>query len=186
MKTIKLYEGKEVVISKIEDPVDSYTKHINNKILEELKKQKSYDPTKGLLNNFKFNDGYEVKAKKKKKTPLENITLGKEEIKKPRTKQERLAAGETFVTSEKGNSMTPLIMSGQKHVLEPVPGLDSVKVGDIVYCKVHGRFFTHLIKAIDPIKGAQIGNNHGHINGWTKNIYGKVIKVLKPDEKWEK
>lgn len=123
------YEGKEVVISKIEDPVDSYTKHINNKILEELKKQKSYDPTKGLLNNFKFNDGYEVKAKKTKKTPLENITLGKEEIKKPRTKQERLAAGETFVTSEKGNSMTPLIMSGQKHVLEPVPGLDSVKVG---------------------------------------------------------
>ena len=128
-----------------------------------------------------------MKSKQKtKKTPLENITLGKEEIKKPRTKQERLAAGETFVTSEKGNSMTPLIMSGQKHVLEPVPGLDSVKVGDIVYCKVHGRFFTHLIKAIDPIKGAQIGNNHGHINGWTKNIYGKVIKVLKPDEKWEK
>ncbi len=128
-----------------------------------------------------------MKSKQKiKKTPLENITLGKEEIKKPRTKQERLEAGETFVTSEKGNSMTPLIMSGQKHVLEPVPGLDSVKVGDIVYCKVHGRFFTHLIKAIDPIKGAQIGNNHGHINGWTKNIYGKVIKVLKPDEKWEK
>ena len=82
-----------------------------------------------------------MKSKQKtKKTPLENITLGKEEIKKPRTKQERLAAGETFVTSEKGNSMTPLIMSGQKHVLEPVPGLDSVKVGDIVYCKVHGRF----------------------------------------------
>lgn len=48
----------------------------------------------------------------------ENITLGKEKIKKPRTKQERLSAGETFVTSEKGNSMTPLIMSGQKHVLE--------------------------------------------------------------------
>lgn len=61
------YEGKEVVIPKIEDPVDSYTKHINNKILEELKKQKSYDPTKGLLNNFKFNDGYEIKAKNKKR-----------------------------------------------------------------------------------------------------------------------
>ena len=110
----------------------------------------------------------------------------KEEIKKPRTKQERLEAGETFVTSEKGNSMTPLIMSGQKHVLEPVSGIDSIKVGDIVYCKVHGRFFTHLVKTIDPVKGAQIGNNHGHINGWTKNIYGKVIKVLKSDEKWEK
>lgn len=179
------YEGKEVVISKIEDPVDSYTKHINNKILENLRNKNLMIQQKVYL--IILNLMMVMKSKQKtKKTPLENITLGKEEIKKPRTKQERLAAGETFVTSEKGNSMTPLIMSGQKHVLEPVPGLDSVKVGDIVYCKVHGRFFTHLIKAIDPIKGAQIGNNHGHINGWTKNIYGKVIKVLKPDEKWEK
>lgn len=55
------------MISKKEDPVDNYTKHVDNKILEELKKQKSYDPTKGLLNNFKFNDGYEVKAKNKKR-----------------------------------------------------------------------------------------------------------------------
>lgn len=60
------YEGKEVMISKKEDPVDNYTKHVDNKILEELKKQKSYDPTKDLFNNFKFNDGYEVKAKNKK------------------------------------------------------------------------------------------------------------------------
>ena len=52
-----------------------------------------------------------MKSKQKiKKTPLENITLGKEEIKKPRTKQERLEAGETFVTSEKGNSMVLKIL----------------------------------------------------------------------------
>lgn len=55
------------MISKKEDPVDNYTKHVDNKILEELKKQKSYDPTKGLFNNFKFNDGYKVKAKNKKR-----------------------------------------------------------------------------------------------------------------------
>lgn len=92
-------------------------------------------------------------------------------------KLERLLAGETIVTSEKGNSMVPLIKSGQDHKLAPVE-LKDVSVGDIVYCKVHGRFFTHLVKAIDEQKGLQIGNNHGHINGWTKLVYGKVIEVL--------
>jgi hypothetical protein len=51
-------------------------------------------------------------------------------------------------------------------------------VGDIVYCKVKGRVFTHLVKAKSPEKGCLIGNNKGGINGWTRNIYGKVIEVL--------
>ena len=91
-------------------------------------------------------------------------------------KLERLEKGETFRTSEKGNSMTPLIYSGQEHILAPVK-LEEVKVGDIVYCKVHGRFYTHLVKAINRDKGLQIGNNHGHINGWTKQVYGRVTEV---------
>ena len=53
-------------------------------------------------------------------------------------KVKMLAEGNSFVTSEKGNSMTPLIKSGQKHVLSPVT-LDKVEVGDIVFCKVKGR-----------------------------------------------
>ena len=61
-------------------------------------------------------------------------------------KLEKLMAGETVVTSEKGNSMVPLIYSGQEHTLAPA-GIDSVVVGDIVYCRVHGRMFTHLVKA---------------------------------------
>ena len=89
----------------------------------------------------------------------------------------RLLAGETFITSERGNSMVPLIMSGQNHKLAPIT-LEEVKVGDIVYCKVHGSMYTHLVKAIDPIRGCQIGNNKGKINGWTKQVYGKVIEVL--------
>lgn len=115
---------------------------------------------------------------------LENITPGKEKIRKPRTKQERLSEGESFVTSEKGNSMTPLIMSGQKHVLDPIKDINDLSVGDIVYCKVHGRYYTHLVKAIDKMKGVLIGNNHGRLNGWTKNVYGKVVKILKPGEKY--
>jgi hypothetical protein len=92
-------------------------------------------------------------------------------------KLKRLQAGETFITSEKGNSMVPLIYSGQEHELSPVK-LDDVKVGDIVYCKVKGHFYTHLVKAKDDKKGCLIGNNKGGVNGWTRNVYGKVTKVL--------
>jgi hypothetical protein len=92
-------------------------------------------------------------------------------------KIEKLANGETFVTKERGNSMVPLIKSNQKHKLAPAKWED-VEVGDIVYCKVKGKFYTHLVKAKNDAKGCQIGNNKGHINGWTKQVYGKVIEVL--------
>ena len=76
---------------------------------------------------------------------------------------------------EKGNSMVPLINSGEDHTVSPAT-IEDVEVGDIVYCKVKGRFYTHLVKAKDPKKGCQIGNNKGGINGWTKQIYGKVLR----------
>lgn len=61
------YEGEEVKVTVPEKTgVDDYTKYVNSKILEEMKIPKPQDPTKGLFNNFKFNDGYEVKAKNKK------------------------------------------------------------------------------------------------------------------------
>lgn len=92
-------------------------------------------------------------------------------------KLEKLQRGETIITSEKGNSMLPLIKSGQNHKLAPAT-IDDVEIDDIVYCKVRGKFYTHLVKAKDDIKGCLIGNNRGHINGWTKQIYGKVIETL--------
>jgi len=91
-------------------------------------------------------------------------------------KLENLESGYTITTSERGNSMVPLIKSGQKHVLTPATWED-VKVKDIVYCKVNGKFYTHLVKSKGE-KGCLIGNNKGNINGWTKCIYGKVIEVL--------
>lgn len=92
-------------------------------------------------------------------------------------KYERLLNGETFITSESGNSMYPKLKHKQKHMLEPATW-EKVNVGDIVYCKVKGRFYTHLVKGKSHDRGVQIGNNHGKINGWTKQVYGKVIKVL--------
>ena len=93
-------------------------------------------------------------------------------------KQEKLEKGESFITSEKGNSMVPRIKSGQDHRLTPVKSLDEVKVGDIVYAYVSGNWYTHLVTAKDPIKGCQISNNRGRINGWTKRVYGKVTEVF--------
>ena len=82
-------------------------------------------------------------------------------------------------TSEKGNSMSPIIKSGQKHELSPVVDWNKeISVGDIVYCKVRGNFYTHLVKAKNDDKGCLIGNNKGGINGWTKQIFGKVTKIM--------
>jgi len=92
-------------------------------------------------------------------------------------KLERLQNGEEFITNEKGNSMVPLIYSKQDHKLAPIK-LQDVKVGDIVYCKVKGNYYTHLVKAINEKRGCLIGNNRGGINGWTQQVYGKVVEIL--------
>lgn len=92
-------------------------------------------------------------------------------------KIEKLKNGETFVTKEKGNSMIPLIYSNQPHVLAPA-SWEECKTGDIVYCKVRGGMITHLVTAKDEQRGLQISNNHGHVNGWTKQVFGKVVEVL--------
>lgn len=92
-------------------------------------------------------------------------------------KLKRLLDGETFQTSERGNSMVPLIHSGQDHILEPTKWEDCSE-GDIVYCKVRGNFYTHLVKGKNPDRGLLIGNNKGRINGWTKQVYGRVTKIL--------
>ena len=53
-----------------------------------------------------------------------------------------------------------------------------VEKGDIVFCRVSGRYVTHLIHAIRG-KQYQIGNNRGYMNGWVtrEKIFGKVVKV---------
>lgn len=90
---------------------------------------------------------------------------------------EQLQKGETIQFRPRGNSMTGKIESGQLCTVEPV-NLSPLSVGDIVLCKVKGRQFLHLIKAINGTS-YQICNNRGFINGWTShsNIYGKCIKV---------
>lgn len=89
----------------------------------------------------------------------------------------KLQAGETAQFRPRGNSMTGRIESGQLCTVEPVEP-EHLEVGDIVLCKVKGRQYLHIIKAL---KGEQfqIGNNRGLINGWitAKCIYGRCTRV---------
>jgi phage repressor protein C with HTH and peptisase S24 domain len=88
-----------------------------------------------------------------------------------------LQEGGTVQFRPRGNSMQGKIESGQLCTVEPVDAAN-LKVGDIVLCKVNGKQYLHLVKAIQG-KRFQIGNNRGRINGWvsTNCIYGKCIKV---------
>jgi hypothetical protein len=88
-----------------------------------------------------------------------------------------LQAGETVRFRPRGHSMRGRIESGQLCTVEPVdPTL--LQVGDIVLCKVNGRQYLHLVKAIQGGR-IQIGNNRGKINGWisASGIYGKCVRV---------
>lgn len=92
-------------------------------------------------------------------------------------KIQKLLDGETIISKEPGNSMLPLLKSKQPVKLQPI-SWENCEAGDIVFCKVRGNVFTHLVKGKNERRGLLIGNNRGRINGWTKNVYGKVIEIL--------
>jgi hypothetical protein len=90
---------------------------------------------------------------------------------------EKLRAGATVSFRPRGNSMSGKIESGQLCTVAPVDP-STVEAGDIVLCKVNGREYLHLVKAIQGPR-FQIGNNRGRINGWVSAsaIFGKCIAV---------
>lgn len=72
-----------------------------------------------------------------------------------------------------GSSMLPILKSGSQLTFEKA---SEYKIGDIVFCKVKGHYIdAHKIIKMDAHKGYLIANNHGFENGWTRNIYGRVV-----------
>jgi len=56
------------------------------------------------------------------------------------------------------------------------------EVGDIVFCKVKGRYIdAHLITRKAADGRFLISNNHGHDNGWTRTVYGRVVEAAGDD-----
>jgi hypothetical protein len=90
---------------------------------------------------------------------------------------EKLRQGETVSFRPRGHSMSGRIESGQLCTVEPVEPA-ALKVGDVVLCKVRGREYLHIVKALQGAR-FQIGNNRGHINGWITagGIFGRCIRV---------
>jgi hypothetical protein len=91
-----------------------------------------------------------------------------------------LKKGETIQFRPRGNSMTPKIKSGQEVTVTPVARDTPIAVGDAVLCRVQGREFLHLVKAItNEGKRYTIGNMRGFVNGTIvrAQIYGIVTKV---------
>lgn len=99
---------------------------------------------------------------------------------------EKLQRGEDAKFRPHGNSMTPIVKSGQLVTVTPCAlhgdtacckGVPITK-GDAVFCRVGGRLMLHKVTAIRAGQ-YQISNNHGHVNGWTmaKNIFGLVTLV---------
>jgi len=88
-----------------------------------------------------------------------------------------LRSGATVQFRPRGNSMSPRIESGQLCTVKPVT-VGDVRVNDVVLCRVHGREYLHIVKAIDQDR-FQIGNNKGYVNGWigAQGIYGVLVKV---------
>jgi len=91
----------------------------------------------------------------------------------------RLQNGETVTYKEFGNSMLPKLKSGVKVTIAPYK-LEDCKVGDIVLSKVHGAHYMHYVKAVSSDGKVQIGNAHGHINGWTRSVFGKLDSFENP------
>jgi hypothetical protein len=91
---------------------------------------------------------------------------------------QKLKTGEPVSFRPTGRSMQGRIESGQLCTVEPVVDVSTLKVDDIVLCKVNGSEYLHLIKDIRNDQ-FQIGNNRGLINGWigAKSIFGRCVKV---------
>jgi hypothetical protein len=90
----------------------------------------------------------------------------------------QLKDGKTVSFRPRGASMKGKIESGQLCTVEPIADVSLLKVGDIVLCKVNGKEYLHLVKAIQGQR-FQIGNNRGRINGWVAagSIFGKCVRI---------
>ena len=90
---------------------------------------------------------------------------------------DKFKSGELNIEDWNFCSMTGKIESGQLCTVKPIKD-DDLNIGDIVLCKVAGKQYLHLIKAINGNR-FQIGNNKGHINGWIGRncIFGNLVKV---------
>ena len=87
---------------------------------------------------------------------------------------DELNAGNSVTFKPKGTSMQPRINSGER--VTASPDISDIVEGDVVVCKIKGNYYCHIVKKVGDGKYL-ISNNRGKVNGWTSNVYGKVVEI---------
>ena len=102
--------------------------------------------------------------------------------------KKQLLKGENCWFVSSGNSLCPVMHSGDAITLAPIAQGQTIELGDIVFAEVQygPRFYVHMVHAIEKdIRGDKtkywIGNIKGWFNGWAyrEHIHGKVVSVEK-------
>lgn len=98
---------------------------------------------------------------------------------------EELLAGGVVQFRPRGKSMEPRVPDSALVTVRPIEDGEILSKKDVVLCKVRGRVYLHLIKAVKQVSSSHhasalaylIRNNKGGTNGWTRTIYGVVTKI---------
>ena len=97
-----------------------------------------------------------------------------------------LTSGRSVQYRSTGNSLKPVVYSGDVTMWEPVTDHSTLVIGEIVWCVVQPtqRYYGHAIHAIGDWDGTTywlIGNLNDppHMNGWcyAEHIYGVLMEV---------
>jgi hypothetical protein len=116
--------------------------------------------------------------------------------------RDHLEAGSSVFYKSSGNSMWPLVQSGDACTFHPIQAVtpkegkysiqketSEINVGDIIFCRVQPKnlFYAHFVheirqhfvehKALQP--QYWIGNIKGDLNGWCdrEHVFGILVKV---------
>ncbi|MBT7913396.1 hypothetical protein HN588_05760 [Candidatus Bathyarchaeota archaeon] len=90
---------------------------------------------------------------------------------------EKLAVGKTVKFRPSGHSMTGIVNHRQLVTVAPITDETVISKGSVVLCKVPGKDYLHLVKAVGSDGRYQISNARGKINGWTRHVFGIVTNV---------
>ena len=97
-----------------------------------------------------------------------------------------LKSGRSVQFRSSGDSLKPMVRSGDVTMWEPVTDHSLLEVGEVVFCAVQpgDRFYGHMMHHIGYYFGTKywnIGNMKDpvHINGWcyAEHIYGRLMET---------
>ena len=88
---------------------------------------------------------------------------------------EHILMGEEVARFEFGDSMMPILESGQYCKLIPIKNEDEVKVGDAVFCNLNGYLMTHMVLMKSNSSYGKpkflISSSGLSVYGWTEKVY---------------